>query len=53
MNEIDGIVIVGSAKTIECPNCGAYRHVDDDGYVETCKLCADDEWNIFETEGKP
>lgn len=44
-------IIVGNrTKSVECPNCRVYRSVDDDGYVETCKHCGDDEWNIFECE---
>ena len=37
-------------KSVECGNCGIYRVVDDQWYVEECPNCGDDEWNIIEAE---
>lgn len=34
----------------QCGNCGEFRTVDDQGYVEECRNCGDDEWNIHEIQ---
>ena len=36
----------------KCPNCGAYRLLDREGYVAECKVCGDDEYNIYEIARK-
>lgn len=33
----------------QCLNCGAWRTVDEEGYVQECPNCGDDEYNIHET----
>ena len=43
------VIVVGNQnRTEECGNCGHPRNVSEDGYVETCKVCGDDEFNIHE-----
>lgn len=34
-------------EEVACPNCGTPRHIDEEGYVEKCPNCGDDEWNIY------
>lgn len=36
-----------SIEPQECLNCGNWREVGSDYYVEKCKICGDDEYYYF------